>query len=154
MFGKVTDFLKGNAGLKVDASGNPTDSDVILAAGVLLLEMAGTDNDYAPEEVKAIFDSIQEEFGITERAEIHALLEEAQELRREKEKIDEFVAEINIHFKSKQRVRLLSMVWRVVLADGSVDKFEARFAKQLQHRLKLTDEEMAQAKELAQHAAK
>ena len=43
MFDKVSDFFKGKTNLLVDASGNPTDEDLLISTGVILLEMAGSD---------------------------------------------------------------------------------------------------------------
>ncbi len=149
MFKKVSDFLSGKqSSLEVDASGNPTEDDLLIATGVLLLEMAGSDDDFAPEELQTIYRVMQEEFKI-EKGEVYELLSEADNLRNEKGKIDEFVNTINANFKPAQRQKVLSMIWQVVYADGEVERFETRFATQLKFRLKLTDEEEREAKKQA-----
>jgi uncharacterized tellurite resistance protein B-like protein len=153
MFNKVSDFFKGKTNLLVDASGNPTDEDLLISTGVILLEMAGSDDDFAPEELQTIFKVMQEEFQI-DKGEVYSLLNQADLVRSEKGKIDEFVAAINANFKAPQRQRILSMVWQVVNADGHVEKFEQRFATQLKYRLKLTDEEAIEAKKMAEGKAK
>jgi len=43
----------------------------------------------------------------------------------------------------------MAMAWKVVVADGSVDKFEERFATQLKYRLQLSDQDVQEAKTLA-----
>jgi uncharacterized tellurite resistance protein B-like protein len=153
MFNKVSDFFKGKTNLLVDASGNPTDEDLLISTGVILLEMAGSDDDFAPEELQTIFKVMQEEFQI-DKGEVYSLLNQADLVRSEKGKIDEFVAAINANFKAPQRQRILSLVWQVVNADGHVEKFEQRFATQLKYRLKLTDEEAIEAKKMAEGKAK
>ena len=150
MFSKVSDFLKGEVSLQIDSSGNPSDEDLLIATGVLLLEMAGSDDDYDPSEVRTIFSVMEEQFGI-QQGEVHQLLAEADELRKENDKIDQFVDTINAQFKAQQRQQVLAMIWKVVLADGHIDKFEERFAEQIKFRLKLTDEEAKQARELAEN---
>jgi len=42
------------------------------------------------------------------------------------------------------------MIWAVVIADGSVDKFEERFALQMKNRFKLTDEQAKGARQMAE----
>ena len=41
------------------------------------------------------------------------------------------------------------MLWKVILADGKVDKFESRYATQLKFRLQLTDQEAKDAYDMA-----
>ena len=94
MFNKIKEYFEGEATLQVDKGGNVTDEDLQIATGVLLLEMAGKDEDYAPEEVQTIFRTMEKEFGL-EDTEVLALLENAEKIRAEKDKIDDFVAAIN-----------------------------------------------------------
>ncbi len=148
MFEKVMDFFKGEATLDVDSSGDATSEDMQIATGVLLLEMAGSDKDYDPEEVHTVFRTMEREFKI-DQDEALRLLELADKLRGQQEKIDRFISTLNDNFSDEQRVLVLSMVWQVVMADGKVDKFEKRFAKQVQTRLKLSEEQAADARRLA-----
>ncbi|MCB0346204.1 MAG: TerB family tellurite resistance protein [Bdellovibrionales bacterium] len=148
MFKKVMDFLKGEATLEVDSSGDATSEDMQIATGVLLLEMAGSDKDYDPEEVHTVFRTMEREFKV-DQDEALRLLESADKLRGAKGKIDEFIKTLNENFSEEQRVIVLSMVWQVVMADGKVDKFEKRFAQQIQNRLKLSDEQAEEARQMA-----
>lgn len=148
MFSRVVEFFKGETTLQVDASGDATSDDLRIATGVLLLEMAGSDKDFDPEEVHTVFRTMEREFQI-DQDEALRLLEAADKLRNEQGKIDEFVAALNNHFSEEQRILVMSMVWQVVIADGKIDKFEKRFAKQVQNRLKLGDEQAADARRLA-----
>ena len=148
MFGKLKDFFSGKSALVTDAQGQATDRDLQIATGVLLLEMAGKDQDYAPEEVQTIFQVMKTEFSIDE-PQVMELLEMADSIRAEKGKIDDFVDAINSGFNEKQRERVLSMIWRVIVADNKIDKFEQRFATQMSNRLKLSAEVAARGKAAA-----
>ena len=152
MFNKVSEFLKGDVKLDIDASGNPTEEDLLIATGVLLLQMAGSDADFAPEEVRTIFQVMKSQFNVAE-GELKNLLEQANSLREERGKIDEFINIINANFNLKQRQKVLAMLWKVILADGKIDKFEARYATQLKFRLQLTDQEAKEAHEIALRGA-
>lgn len=148
MFQKVFEYFKGDQSLDVDTSGNPTSNDIKIATGVLLLEMAGADDDYAPEEIDAVFRTIESAFKITDKQALE-LLEMADTLRSTTSKIDSFVATINQHFSEEQKVQVLAMIWQVIKADKKVDKFEKRFAEQMKNRLQLSNEQAAQAIKLA-----
>lgn len=149
MFKRVKEFFQGETSLAVDSSGTASDQDVRIATGVLLLEISGSDQDYAPEEVQAIFRTMKTQFKM-EEDEVMDLLEIADAAREEKGKIDEFVKSINDNFTSEQKQLVLAMVWKVVIADGQVDKFEKRFAAQLRARLQLTDEQAELAHAMAE----
>ncbi|MCB0334113.1 MAG: TerB family tellurite resistance protein, partial [Bdellovibrionales bacterium] len=82
--------------------------------------------------------------------EVPELVEIAIAAKCEKGKIDEFVKAINDNFNPKQRQEILTMVWKVVLADGKIDKFEERFAAQMKTRFMLSDEQADQARAAAQ----
>lgn len=148
MFRRIREFFEGKTSLEVDKTGEPTKGDLQVATAVLLLEMAGADEDYAPEEVRSSFAAFQRHFN-AEDEETLAVFESAEQLRARKGKIDEFVAEINERFSDKQKQLILAMIWKVVLADEVVEKYEQRLASQMRQRLQLSREQAAAAKELA-----
>ncbi|MCB0352235.1 MAG: TerB family tellurite resistance protein [Bdellovibrionales bacterium] len=150
MLGKLKEFLKGEQKeISVDKHGKPTPYELLMASAVLMIEMAGADKDIAHAEAQAVCDALASRFGIDED-EIPELVQAAIAARQEKGRIDEFVKAINENFNDAQRQQILSMVWRIVLADGKVDKFEERFAKQLMNRLRLSSEQAEEAREMAQ----
>lgn len=149
MFKKIHEFFKGTDSLDIDRTGSPTQQDVTVATGVLLLEIAGVDGDYAPEEVREVFKVIQREFGIGDQ-EAMGLLEIADAARGKAGKIDEFVIKINSHFSPEQRVKILAMAYRVIQADQKLDKKELRLLTQLKFRLQLSDQQLAEAKKLVE----
>ncbi len=128
------------------------DPGVLLVTGALLLEMAGKDEDYAPEEVQAIFGVLKKQFKLKDQ-EVMDLLEAADKLREEsadhKDRIGEFVAAINNRLNEQQRIKVLAMIWKVVMADEMVDDFERKFAAQMKSRLQLTDDQADEAQRLA-----
>ena len=150
MFEKLKDFFSGQGNsLLVDTEGKPTELDVQIATGILLLEMAGADGDYAPEETATIIGVMADQFNIDEDQTVE-LLEMGDAVRRQPKKLDEVIAAINQHFSPAQKQRVYTMVWKVVLADGRIDKFEQRFAAQLRNRLQLTEQQHESAKKAAE----
>jgi uncharacterized tellurite resistance protein B-like protein len=147
MLAKLQSLFKGSS-LVTDAAGKPAERDLQIATGLLLLEVAGTDSDYAPEETREIFRVMEQEFQMESNVAL-SVLEAADELRRNKDALADLVKLINQHFDQGQRERIYSLIWRVIMADGKIDKFERRFAAQLKSRLQLTDEQEARARKLA-----
>lgn len=148
MFKRLKDFFTGRGDLRFDTSNGVSEEELQTAVGVLLLEMAGRDSDYAPEEVKAIFGVLQKRYKLSE-ARTMEILEVAEAARMESDKIDKFVGAINDRYSSKQKEQLLTMIWRVVLADGKIEKHEERFFTQMKFRLKLNDEQAERARKAA-----
>lgn len=161
MFKKLVDFFKGDSGddsdskkpevirLEVDKSGRTTDHDLHIATAVLLIEMAGSDQDIAREEAEAVCSLMQEQFGIDENK-IPEIVEVAISARKAKGKINEFVSKVNDNFTDKQRQVVLAMIWKIVLADGKIERYEQNFANQMQTRLKLTDEQAKESRKMVE----
>ncbi|MCC6221161.1 MAG: TerB family tellurite resistance protein [Deltaproteobacteria bacterium] len=148
MFKLLKNFLRGKASLKVDKKGKPLGRDLQAAIGALLLQMAGADEDYAPEEVYTVTRIIQRQLGL-DTEEAAEVLEMSDELRLQEKKIDKFVALINESFEPSQKQLILAMIWAVVIADGEVEKFENRFATQIRTRFQLSQAAADEARKLA-----
>lgn len=153
MFGKIKEFFAGQEALETtlekDKSGSATDRDLHIAAAVLLVEMASSDQEIAPQEGQAVVAAMSQEFGIGQ-SEVPELVEIAIASRQEKGRIDEFVKCINDNFNETQRQRVLAMLWKVIIADGTIDKYEQRLATQMKFRFKLSDEQAAEARKMAE----
>ena len=158
MLGKLLDFLKGGdetdsskppVRLEVDKSGKPTDHDLHVATVVLLIEMAGTDQEIAREEAEAVCALVQDQFGVDD-AKIPEIVEIAIASRKAKGKINEFIQVINERFSDEQRTLILAMIWKIVLADGKIEKYEQNFALQMMNRLRLHDQHAEQARKMAE----
>lgn len=157
MFDRIRSFFQGNETLElsvreslgVEGAGEAKRSDFHTAAAVLLIEMASRDEDIAPAEAEQICKIMEEHLGVP-HVEIPALVSTAMAARKEKGKIDEFVAFINQNFKKPQRQLILAMIWRVVIADGKVENFEEKFAVQMQYRFQLTEDEAYAAREMVE----
>ena len=142
-------FRGGPASLLADAEGAPSDEDLQIAVGVALLEIAGSDTDFAPEETEAIFHVLEHQFSIHSE-QVTQLLEVADIIRKDPERLDSYYQILGSRFTNAQKQKVFAMIWKVVLADGRVDRFEMKLATQLRFRLQLTDRELEAAKALVE----
>ena len=153
MFKRIMDFFGGSQSLEVslekDRSGETSDHDLHIATLMLLIEMAGSDSDIAPEESGTLCQLMSDKFNIPE-AELPELVEIAAAARKEHGKIDQFVASVNDRFDDRQRQQVFAMIWKIVLADGKIDKYEERLGKQMRNRLRLSEEQERQAKAMVE----
>ena len=152
MFDKLRDFLQKDSedvSLEIDKTGTPTDKDLILATAVLLVEMAASDNEIAQEEGATVGALITGQFGV-KYTELEGVIQAAIEARKKAAKIDQFVGCINEHFTEAQKQKVLAMLWKIVIADGKIDKFEERLTTQMKFRFQLTDEQAEAARRMAE----
>lgn len=153
MFSKIKEFFAGKqaltASLNADKDGAAANRDLHVAAAVLLIEMAGADKGVDQKEAETICAMLAREFSIPD-SDIPELVQTAIAARKDKGKIDEFVKAINEHFQVRQRQTLLAMIWKVVLADGKIEKFEERLAVQMRFRFQLSEEQANEARAMAE----
>jgi len=121
---------------------------VICASGVLMLEMAGADEDFDPEEVKTCFRTLEKNFGLSDTSAL-TILEEAEAIRADKEKVSEMFEFLNSTLDEDQKAMILSLVWKIVVADQKIDKHEMRLANQIRVRLQLSEDIAEEARKLA-----
>lgn len=148
MFKGLKEFLLGNQEsdqVALDGDGKPTQQELLIATAVILFEMAASDSDIDHAEAEALCSSMGEQFQVPED-EVPGLVQLAIKAKEQAGKIDSFVKLLNEHFNDGQKQRVLAMIWKVVLADGKIDKFEERFALQMQNRLRLSPEHLEAAK--------
>lgn len=140
---------KNNNSLKINLKDPSAENQLKVATGVILLEMAGRDDDFDPIEVKTVFRAMEQAFQL-DSEQVKHILENSQEMLCSKEQLSKVIEEINQHFSKEDRTKILSMAWQVVMADGQVDKKESRFFEQMRNRLHLTEEEAESIKQSVQ----
>ncbi|MCB0359024.1 MAG: TerB family tellurite resistance protein [Bdellovibrionales bacterium] len=149
MFESFKDFFEGSAPLRLDKAGKPAARDVVIATVIVLLELAHQDKEFSEEEFTQIIRGLNREFGLSD-AEAGMVMEIADYARKNPERGSEATRVINEHFSDEQKEHILSMLWRVVLADGLVDAFETRYAVLLRTRLNLSLEQAVRARTQAE----
>jgi uncharacterized tellurite resistance protein B-like protein len=145
----VEQFLKSKALLLVDASGKAVQRDLQVSTAVLLMQMANIEGSFDFGDVTTLVGSLCSQFGLTE-VEAGEVMEVADFLRREKGTVDDFVKLINERFERTQKITILGMLWKLMLADGLVTKLEAAFAVEVCQKLELGAEDVQQAKDLVE----
>jgi uncharacterized tellurite resistance protein B-like protein len=116
-----------------------------IAACVLLLEAAHADYECTDEEIAHVLETIRTSFDLPhEYAE--ELVELARSEREQAVEIWQFASRINRDYTSGEKLEVLETVWRIIYADGRLDKHEDYFVRKLSNLLRLTHREMIEAK--------
>jgi len=146
MFDKIKDLLTSSRHEK--NSGEDTKDPLLktkVAASVLLLETAYTDDYCSPEELNIIQSVLNKKFNITNElaSEIMALAQ-----RKLEEEVDlwQFSNLINQEFSEQEKITIMETAWQIIYTDGKLDSNEDNFAHTMAKLLHLSHEQMISAK--------
>ena len=115
------------------------------ATCVLLLEIAGADDDFSPEECEHIVNTLCKRFTLTQQ-EAEELIEIASINRDQSSDIWKYTHTINERCTPEEKREIIKEVWRVIYADGTLDAHEDHLAHKLARLLNLTHPELIDAK--------
>ncbi len=103
--------------------GPESDHALQLATAALLIEITRADFHVEDSERVAVDEAIIDLFGLSE-AEARELARLAELEVKESASLFEFTSLVDRHFSQEQKIQVVEMLWRVVFADGSKDKYE------------------------------
>lgn len=116
-----------------------------VATCALLLEVAHADDECSEIEEDNIVRILKKDFNLSD--------EYAQELmslseKERKESIDlwGFTRLINENYSLEEKIKIIEMVWKVIYADGKLDKYEDHLAHKLSRLLRLEHKQLIDAK--------
>jgi uncharacterized tellurite resistance protein B-like protein len=118
---------------------------VQVATCALLLEVAHSDGHYQAVEAKIVHDLLAQKFNLSAAA-VTELIDYSHEHRQESLDLFQFAREINAHFSRAEKLEVMEGVWRVIYADGTLDKFEDALARQLATLLRLDHKDVIDRK--------
>lgn len=146
MFEKIKEYFEGTGNLTsaVAAGTAVSPNDLVVAASVLLVEVAGIDSRIDPTEGTAVVQALSDAFGVPQK-EIPQFVQLAIAAKKEEGKIKKFIDILNENFTEEQRQQVLVLVWKVIFADGQVDEEEEKLANFLTEKLRLSKDQGLEA---------
>ncbi len=118
---------------------------LILATAVLFLEMAYADFEIAPEEKVKLQQILKERFALNDQ-QIAGLIAQAGKDRKQSLDIWQFTNLLKENLSREERQQMLENLWRIIFADGRVDKYEDALIRKITGLLGLEHADMIQAK--------
>ena len=146
MFGRMKEFLSGeDATLEVDKNGEVSERDIQISCAALMLCMTSADGNTDNSELQSILDLMKKEFSLEDVEEVVGIIEAADIVRQDCQRIDQVCSVINQSFSVEQKQKVMTMIWTIVQADGVTERSEAQFATSVRTKLGLSMEQAAAA---------
>jgi len=136
MLSRLANLLKSGRDSETDSPRERID----VAVAVVLLEMAHADKNYEPLERSLAESLVQEKFAL-DAAAARELLALGEEVRSDSFDLQQFTSLINQHFSRSEKLEVMETLWRIIYADGVMDKYEDALARQLSALLRLSHRE-------------
>ncbi len=150
MIGRIKSFFKQQSSANNDTS----QKDVVpLAVCALMMEMAHADGEFSDEELDHIIDVMKSEFSVAEK-EMDELIALADEERKEAIDLWQFSRQIRDNCSRDEQNKILTLLWKIVYADGNLDMHEDYLMHKLANVFDLTHKELIGAKMEAKEQVK
>ena len=134
------------AALAVDAPPEgEAHGDLERVTALLLVEIARSDHEVAPEELATIRAALAQSSSL-EAAELDEIVAESQADAEAALSLHGYVARVNESLDKQGKIRLVEQMWRVALADGDIDRYEEYTIRKLAELLYLKHRDFMQAK--------
>lgn len=129
-------------------TGSETESQPLppkLAAAALLVEVMAADDHWQAAEEEAIQRLLVESLTLTEE-EARELAHSAQQEQKSATDLFEMTKQINLHFDTDQKYKLVLAMWTVAYADGELDRYEDHIIRRISELLYVPHEQFIRAK--------
>jgi len=144
-FGKVT-------GMNSKTVNQKPRHDILVAVCALFVEMARIDETFTPTEMKTILSILQEKYGLSQEH-AGALVAEAQRELKQSVDLWQFSNLINENYANEEKAEIIEILWRIVFVDGNMDRYEHYLMKKLKNLLRLSHEQLIEAKLKVLHSS-
>ena len=141
MFNRILSLLSNNGETTQDSKFER----IQIATCALLLEVAHSDGHYKSVEAQVVHDLLANTFQLSPDA-VAELIDYSQEHRLDSTDLFQFAREINAHFSREDKADVMEGIWRVIYADGTLDKFEDALERQLETLLRLDHKDVIDRK--------
>lgn len=116
-----------------------------LATCALFLEVAHADDNFDSEEREKIISAMKEMFDLNVD-EVEELIKQSDEIVQKSVSLYEFTDVINSHFNKDEKYELVKNLWRLILVDEKINKYEEHFVRTINNNFHLEHSDMIAAK--------
>lgn len=116
-----------------------------LAAAVLFVEVMHADHKVDKREQQVVRQALQESFSLSSH-EADELRQLAEDRVKDVTSLHEFTSLLHGRLSNEEKVMMLEQIWRVVLADNDVDKYEEHLVRRIAELLYIKHSDYIRAK--------
>lgn len=122
-----------------------SETQLQIATCALFLEIANSDDDFSIEEKVFIEKTMRDEFNLADEL-VDELLQLATQQTEDSVSLYEFTDVINKAYGREAKLVIIKNLWRLVFADGKLDKYEEYFMRTISKNLHLEHSDMIATK--------
>ncbi|MFX0208040.1 MAG: TerB family tellurite resistance protein [Candidatus Hodarchaeota archaeon] len=145
MLDVVKKFFQKDAVVNTEIKEEASTERIQVAACALLLEVANSDDEFSDVERENVIQILKRDFHLSDKY-AKELIELSDRERKESIDLWHFTHLINENYSIEEKIEIIEMVWRVIYADGKLDKYEDHLAHKLSNLLQLTHKQLIDAK--------
>jgi len=145
MLTAIRNFFDRHIAVQSDEPQATAERRVQIAAAVLLVEVARSDENFSDAERQAVLGSVQRKFGLG-AAEAEELLALAESQSREAHDLYQFTSQIDATFSPERKVRLIEELWRAAYSDSVLHEYEEHLIRRVADLLHLSHSQFIAAK--------
>ena len=145
MLDVVKKFFQKDAVVNTEIKEEDSTERIQVATCALLLEVANSDDELSEIEKDNIVRILKRDFKLSDEY-AKELMEVSEKERKESIDLWHFTHLINEHYSREEKIKIIEMVWRVIYADGKLDKYEDHLAHKLSNLLQLTHRQLIDTK--------
>jgi uncharacterized tellurite resistance protein B-like protein len=142
MFEKLRDIFFIQEG---DAKAVNTGRRIQVATAVMLLEVANADEEFSDTEKESIVEILKDNFDLSNE-EVQELISVSDEERKGSVDLWHFANIINENYSDQEKYSIMENIWKVICADGRLDKYEDHIVHKLTKILHIPHSRMIEAK--------
>jgi len=148
IYQRITAFFESTMSVSATDSPDNTEHKKQMAAAALFIEVLKSDFEHRDEEWATVESSLRELFDLSndEIAQITALAEDEV---HNAVSLQGFTRCINDNYTNEEKLRIVEMLWRVVLADGVINKHENHIMRKIGALLYIPHKDYVRAKQQA-----
>ena len=120
-----------------------------MAAAVLFVEVMHADHKVDKRERQIVKRALLESFSLS-RQDAEELLQQAEDRVKDVTSLHEFTSLLHSHLSNEEKVMLIEQIWRIILADDDVDKYEEHLVRRIAELLYVSHRDFIRAKLIAQ----
>ena len=121
------------------------EDDLRIATCALFLELANIDSEFSEQERDSILALLKTEYGLSDEHALH-LAKAAMDQLKGSIDLWQFTNLINENYSEAEKVRVVELMWKIVYADGKLDKHEDYLVHKLASLLRLQHKQLIEAK--------
>lgn len=128
-----------------DSVSEDSEKKLQLATCALFLEVAHADDNFEPVEREKIISLMKNMFQLNED-ETSELIKQSDEIVQKSVSLYEFTDVVNNHFNKAEKYKIVKNLWRLILVDEKINKYEEHFVRTINNNFHLEHTDMIAAK--------